>query len=82
MATSEPWAIGGGLPGIESQSATAAALNGDLETLIDFKDTLTTIPIKGVIESAIVFLTLVRVSLFSPFQFSQPLIGNTIRTRW
>ena len=38
--------------------------DGDIETLVDFEDTFTTAPIKGVLESVIVILTLVRVSLF------------------
>ena len=65
MATSEPWAVGGRPPSIEPQPATTTALNSDIETLTAFKGTLTAIPIKGVLESVIVILTLVRVSVFS-----------------
>ena len=81
MATSEPWEVGSRLPSIEPQSATTTALNSDIETLTAFKDTLADIPIKGVLESVIFILTLVKVSHF-PFLFLHPLIIHTTRTRW
>ena len=46
---------------IGSHSATTAALNAGIETLIAAKDTLEIIPAKAVFESVIAILTLVRV---------------------
>jgi hypothetical protein len=46
---------------IGSHSATTAALNAGIETLIAAKDTLEIIPAKAVFESVIIILTLVRV---------------------
>ena len=64
MATFEPWPIGGGLSSIESQSATTALFNSNIEALIVFKGTLMTNPIKRVLESVIVILTLFKVRPF------------------
>ena len=58
--------VGWGLEGhTGSRNLSLSDDDGDIETLVDFEDTFTTAPIKGILESVIVILTLVRVSLFS-----------------
>ena len=80
MAT-EPWAAGDPLLNPESNPATTATLNTDIETLIAAKNTVEITPVKAAFKLAIAILTLVRVRVpvLSPFLHS--LISNTTRTR-
>jgi hypothetical protein len=68
-------------PNVESHSATTAALNADIETLTAAKGTLEIIPVKVVVESVIVILTLVRVRVPGFSSCLCSLLDNTVRTR-
>jgi len=81
MTTLEPWAIGDTPTNVAQHEAITAVLNADIETLTTLKDTIESIPVNGVFESVIGILTLVRVSLLTPFPLSRPLISSTTRTR-
>ena len=74
MALSEP-------PNIGSRSTTTAVLNADIQTLTAAEDTLRIIPVKVVVKSTIVILTLVRVRDPVPSPCLCLLLDNTIRTR-
>ena len=60
MATFEPREVGGLTPSPESNPATTAVLNTDIETLT-VANAVEITPAKAAFESAIVILTLVRV---------------------
>jgi len=82
MTTPRPWAVGDIPTNVAQHEMTTAVLNADIDTLTAFKDTIESIPVKGVFESVIGILTLVRVSLPTSFPLSRPLISGTTRTRW
>ena len=67
MTTIDPWGIGDIPPDVSNCSTTTVVLNTGIKTLIGFKDIVEIAPVKAVFESAIVILTLVRVSLLVPF---------------
>jgi len=75
MSIPGSWTIGD-----NPHEVTTAVLNADIETLIAFKDTVESIPVKAVFESVIGILSLVRVRLLTPFPLSRPLIGDATRT--
>ena len=81
MSTFEPWAIGDATPNPESNSATTAVLNTDIETLTAAKITIEIAPVKAAFELAIAILTLVRVRISALFPFLHTFIGDTTRTR-
>lgn len=80
MTTLEPWVVGN-TPVVEPHPTTNAALSADMKTFAAFKDTVKATPIKTVLESVIVVLTLVRVRVPVLSPFSHPLIGDITRTR-
>ena len=80
MTTLEPWAVGDVPPGVVNHTTTTTMLNADIETLTAFKDTVEATLMKGVFESVIGILTLVRVRVLTPLPFSHPLICDVTRT--
>lgn len=70
-----------GISNPESDSVTTAVLNTSIETLIAFKDIFDATPLKGVFESVILILTIVRVRLPVLFLFFRRLIGGMTRAR-
>jgi len=80
MTTPEPWVVGDVPTNVAHHETTTAELNADIGTLAALKDTLESAPVKGIFESVISVLTLVRVRLSIPFLLSHPLIGDTTRT--
>ena len=80
MTTPESWAVDDAHdPGY--QSVTAATPSAGLDTLTAFKDVVEATDLKGVFESAIAILTLVKVRPLALFPFSDPLTSDTTRTR-
>ena len=63
MTVLEPQVVVDVPPNVEGNSTTTAVLNADIRILTAFKDIVETAPGKGVFESAIVILTLIRVRL-------------------
>lgn len=64
MVALEPLSIGAAAPNIDRCSATAAALNADIQCLVACKDAAEAASMKAVFESVIAILTLVRVRFF------------------
>ena len=81
MSTFEPWAVGDATSNPESNSATTAVLNTDIETLTAAKITIEIAPVKAAFELAIAILTLVRVRVSALLPFLHTFIGDTTRTR-
>ena len=81
MTTFEPWEVDGPTHNPESNSATTAVLNVNIETLRASKNTVEITPAKAVFESTIAILTLVRVRVPAPLPLFRSLICDTTRTR-
>ena len=64
----------------ESDSAKAAVLDANIETLTAFRDMVEATPLKAIFESVVPILTIVRVRLLVLFLFRR-LIRGTTRTR-
>ena len=81
MTTFEPCAVDGPTHNPESNSATTAVLNANIETLRASKNTVEIIPAKATFESTIAILTLVGVRVPVPLPLFRSLICDTTRTR-
>ena len=82
MTSSEPREVGNAPTDVGDHSATTATLSADIETLTTSRDIVEATPVKAILGSVIVILTLVRVSLFVSFHSPTRLsAGNTIRMK-
>ena len=81
METSDPCTGRDTIPNIGCDPETIIAMNADIKSLTTLKDTFEPAVVKGVFESVIAILTLVKVIFPVPFSLLHLLIGGTNRTR-
>ena len=80
METSDPWAGRDTIPNIGCDPETTVTMSADIKSLATLKDTFEPAQVKGVFESVIAILTLVKVSFPVRFSLLDLLIGGTTRT--
>lgn len=80
METSDPWTGRDTILNIGCDPETTIAMNADIKSLATLKDTFEPAPVKGVFESVVGILTLVKVGFPVRFSLLDLLIGGTTRT--